>query len=68
MALAASMTLTAEKWQLTTAGRVAQPRPIVSVNPLTEVSVTLTVALWPVGMETEEGVTVMRKPTGTPVT
>jgi hypothetical protein len=47
-----------EKWQLTPAGSDPQPRPMVSVKPATEVSVTVSVAFWPVGMLTVAGVTV----------
>ena len=38
---------------------VAQPRPMVSANPLIEVRATLTVAFWPVGIERVDGVTVI---------
>jgi len=59
--LAASGTLIGAKWQVTPAGSEAQPSPMVSVNPLLEVIVTVTVAFCEVFMVTVGGVTVMSK-------
>lgn len=61
VAFAARGTEMLEKWQLTPAGREAQPKPIVSVNPLTEVRLTVTLAFWVVATATGFGVTVIVK-------
>lgn len=50
-----------EKWQLTPAGKEAQPRPMVSENPSTEVKPTLTVAFCVVAIVTLAGRTVTAK-------
>jgi hypothetical protein len=61
VAFAPSGTEMLEKWQLTPAVRDAQPSPIVSVNPLIEVRLTVTLAFCVVGMVTEFGVTAIVK-------
>ena len=51
-----------EKWQLTPAGSEAQPSPMVSVKPLIELRVTVTVMFWVVATDGLSGVTVSVKP------
>jgi hypothetical protein len=50
-----------EKWQLTPGGSDAQPSPILSVKPSSEVSVTVTVTLCVVATDTLGGDTVRVK-------
>ena len=51
-----------EKWQLTAAGRDEHPKPMVSENPLSEVSVTETAAFCEAFMVRVFGVTVRLNP------
>jgi hypothetical protein len=63
---AATGTLYAAKWQVTPAGRDAQPKPMVSVNPPLDSSVTVTVAFCVFATLTVAGVTVRLKPLAVP--
>ena len=56
------------KWQVMAAGSDPQPNPMVSENPLAEVSVTVTVAFSPAAMLTLAGLMAMVKPAATPET
>jgi hypothetical protein len=59
--LAGSVTLRGEKWQLTPAGSEAQPKPMVSVNPLLELRLMVTEVFCERAMEIDGGVRVMAK-------
>jgi len=59
--LANSFTESGEKWQVTAAGTDAQPRPMVSVKPVTELRLTVMMVYWVVCSVTAEGVSVSEK-------